>query len=275
MKVEKASIPLSLSKYNLYLFEQQHTESRSMQPREKMVVFVQAHWQFTDCVGKCDRRILLPDHFCATFVDLHVHHASRVDIGGQVDLWELCLGNKRWKKNRDQVLHLTPTHNIVSSDWFCGSGVCGSTEHFSTQLCETTCSFGFLINVFLKRKAKVLYCGTRWTTEHHESWKSCHLDIFSASTIRTNDTSWLTLFHITALAVSWEKMTRVTERVCKRRKRKEMQANTVMTQSESQLFLKGETSVNLCEWTSGDQKRTLTFSFWLTLLPIELYWLFS
>lgn len=35
---------------------------------------------------------VLPDHFGATFIDLHVHHTSRVNVGSQVDLWELCLG---------------------------------------------------------------------------------------------------------------------------------------------------------------------------------------
>lgn len=29
---------------------------------------------------------ILPDHFGATFIDLHVHHTSGTDVGGQVDL---------------------------------------------------------------------------------------------------------------------------------------------------------------------------------------------
>lgn len=43
----------------------------------------------------CQALSNLPDHFSATFVDLHVHHTSRVDIGGQVDLCELRLENRR------------------------------------------------------------------------------------------------------------------------------------------------------------------------------------
>lgn len=53
--------------------------------------------QMTHCVGERVRGlellfVILPDHFGATFVDLHVHHTARVDVGGQVDLRELHLG---------------------------------------------------------------------------------------------------------------------------------------------------------------------------------------
>ena len=41
-----------------------------------------------------------PHHFSATFVDLHVHHTSRVDVGGQVDLWELRLEHRGRKHHQ-------------------------------------------------------------------------------------------------------------------------------------------------------------------------------
>lgn len=43
--------------------------------------------------------VILPDHFGATFVDLHVHHTARVDVGGQVDLRELHLGGGEDEEN--------------------------------------------------------------------------------------------------------------------------------------------------------------------------------
>lgn len=46
---------------------------------------------------------VLPDHFGATLADLHVHHAARVDIGSQVDLWELRLRNTREEKHTLQL----------------------------------------------------------------------------------------------------------------------------------------------------------------------------
>lgn len=38
---------------------------------------------------------VLPDHLGAAFVDLHVHHAARVDVRSQVDLREFRLGGRK------------------------------------------------------------------------------------------------------------------------------------------------------------------------------------
>lgn len=86
--------------------------------REKRTgAFVQAHWGRLQIAwanaskdsSSFSSSSILPDHFGATFVDLHVHHTPRVNVGGQVDLWELRLGNTRKKDN--QTLDVTSYHN--------------------------------------------------------------------------------------------------------------------------------------------------------------------
>lgn len=77
-------------------------------------VFVQAHWgrlqiawaNVSKDSSSFSSSSILPDHFGATFVDLHVHHTARVNIGSQVDLWELRLGNTRKKAQPEIRWHV-------------------------------------------------------------------------------------------------------------------------------------------------------------------------
>lgn len=82
--------PLSQNSFDFFEFRQRYMAKQS------------GSVLLADWVGDCDKGIKdSPDHFSSTFVDLHVHHTSRGDVRGQVDLREFGLEKNKTNKQRN------------------------------------------------------------------------------------------------------------------------------------------------------------------------------